>query len=181
MAQYTHDPRRIFRIAEWFHLASGTLRNAVPKMLGLVVPTIVNNAFSLELYLKCLIAIETGRKPPSGHNLRWLFNRLNDKTKAKIKEWFDNPTEEHEIRWGENIKTPPPHAPEWAKGTSYTFDEILDSSASAFVDFRYIFETGEYRKNANWNADYIVVCVRRAILELHPEWDKPEANTGRKE
>jgi len=145
-------------------------------MRGLFVPTVVYGAFSFELYLKCLIAIETGKKPPSGHDLRRLFNRLNEGTQVRIKEWFNNPTDEHEIQWRESLRNLPPEAPKEMGGEFYTFDRVLDSSARAFTDFRYIFEHGEYKQNANWNADYLVHCTRQAILELHPEWDKKEAN-----
>ena len=98
-AKPTYDSRRIFRIGEWFYLAGLTLGERAPKMRGLFVPTVVMSAFALELYLKCLIAIGTGKKPPPGHNLRRLFNKLTDKMQAKIRGYFDNPTEQGEIAW----------------------------------------------------------------------------------
>ena len=66
MARHAYDPGRIFRIAECFFLASNTLNEHLGTNTGLAVPSVVLSAFSLELYLKCLIAIETGKNPPSG-------------------------------------------------------------------------------------------------------------------
>ena len=130
MAKPTHDPRRIFRIAEWFNLAGNTLKEHISEMRGVAVPSVVLGAFSLELYLKCLIAIETGKPPPTGHNLRWLFDRLSGNTQSKIKQYFDNPTDQHEINWRETLKNPPPHLPKEMVISSYTFDEVLDTSVS---------------------------------------------------
>lgn len=176
MTKPAHDPRRIFRIAEWFNLGSNTLRGHISEMRGVAVPSVVLGAFSLELYLKCLIAIETGKPPPTGHNLRWLFDRLSSSTQRKIIQYFDNPTDQHEINWRKTLKNPPKHVPQQMKISSFTFDEVLDTSARAFGQFRYIFESGTYKTNASWNAGYIVVCARRVIVEMHPDWDKPEAN-----
>lgn len=171
-AKPINDPRQIFRIGEWFYLASSTLGERVPKTRVLFLPAIVMIAFALELYLKCLIAIETEATPPSGHNLRRLFNKLTSKTQDKIRHYFDNPTEQGEINWREKMKNPPPHIPKEAFPSPYDFDSILDVSADAFVQLRYVFE----RKKAGWNAHYIVKCTRQVIVEIHPDWDKPEPN-----
>ncbi len=104
MAKPMHDPRRIFRIAEWFNLASNTLKERISEMRGVAVPSVVLGAFSLELYLKCLIAIETGKPPPTGHNLRWLFDRLSGSTQSKIKQYFDNPTDELYPKVGDGMR-----------------------------------------------------------------------------
>lgn len=176
MAKPSHDPRLIFRNAEWFSISAAILRKVAPRVRSAFVPSAVLNAFSLELYFKCLIAIETGKPPPTGHNLRWLFNRLNGGTKTKIKHYFDNPPDQKELNWRESLKNPPAYVPKEALVVPYTFDNILDKSARAFSQFRYIFERGSYNSDAVWSAGYIVTCTRRVIVETHPEWDKLEAN-----
>ncbi len=176
MAKPAYDPKRIFRIAEWFHLARTILMQSVSTVRGVFVPAVVLNAFSLELYLKCLIAVETGKNPPSGHNLRWLFNKLSNNTQDKIKHYFDNPSESNEIKLRETLKNPQPPIPKKLAISPYNFDVVLDLSAKAFERLRYVFERGEFDNNANWHADYIVICTRRVILEMYPDWNSPGAN-----
>ena len=176
MAKPSHDPRQIFLNAERFGISAVILRKVAPRVQAAFLPSAVLKAFSLELYFKCLIAIETGKPPPTGHNLRWLFDRLNGSTKTKIKHYFDNPAEQEELDWREKNKNPPAHFPEEALVAPYTFDNILDKSAKAFSQLRYIFERGLYKPGPIWSAGYIVTCARRVIVETHPEWDKPEAN-----
>src|SRR5262249_3296105 len=49
-------------------------------------PRIVLSAFSLELYFKCLLLIETGKWPKKTHNLRELFRMLPPVRQKRIKE-----------------------------------------------------------------------------------------------
>ena len=175
MARPAYDPRRIFRIAEWFWLASNTLGEHVSARRGVLVPKIVLSAFSLELYFKCLIAVETGKKPPSGHNLRWLFNKLSNDTQQSIRDCFDNP-DQRETHFREVLKNPEPPIPKHVFGSSFDFDALLDESSKAFQRFRYIFENLEPKDYAAWKADYILKCTRQVIIGMHPDWDKPEAN-----
>jgi len=173
MGKPTFDSRRIFRTAEWFYSASGILQQSVPTRPGVTIPRTVLNAFSLELYLKCLIAIETGKSPPTGHNLRWLFNRLDSKTQDTIRSSFDNPSDKSEIAWRETLTNPKPPLPKDFAPSPYNFDTVLDTSAKAFAKFRYIFERGEVAQDgAAWHADYIVKCTRRVIIKRNPSWDK---------
>jgi HEPN domain-containing protein len=44
---------------------------------------------SSELYLKCLICIETGKSPPKGHDLKALFLRLDLPTRKYIEDLWD--------------------------------------------------------------------------------------------
>lgn len=62
-------------------------------MASIGYPQIVLSAFAIELYLKCLICIETGRAPPHGHHLKHLFDRLAPETRRRICSIW-----EHEIK-----------------------------------------------------------------------------------
>ena len=60
--------------------------------------------------------------------------------------------------------------------SAFDFDTLLDESSNAFQRFRYIFERAELKDYAAWKADYILKCARQIIIEMHPDWDNPDAN-----
>lgn len=55
----------------------------------LAEPIIVLGALTTELFLKCLICIETGNTP-HGHDLRKLFDKLSAATRTHIENLWDN-------------------------------------------------------------------------------------------
>ena len=85
------------------------------------IPAFVNGMFACELYLKCLI----GNKEIEGdrHNLKLLFDNLDDKHKEKIKA---------------------------VPITEYNFEELLEELSDGFKTWRYIYED-ENEKFGNGN------------------------------
>jgi hypothetical protein len=87
------DPYRIFQQADNFFKAQETLYRTVqrepPSAQNLVLPALVLSAFASELFLKCLIGIETDATPPVGHNLFVLFKRLSNPTRKRLEERFE--------------------------------------------------------------------------------------------
>src|SRR5271154_7309305 len=85
-------PEAIFVHAVRFHVALRALREHKPSQLtgprALDVPTAVIGALCIELFLKALICIETGRNP-TGHHLLHLFNALSVKTRNRITQLWD--------------------------------------------------------------------------------------------
>lgn len=69
--------------ADAFILAARKLTQPGVPDLQLVVAQIVNSSFASELYLKCIILIETG-DVPRGHDLAKLFDKLKRETKDSI-------------------------------------------------------------------------------------------------
>jgi HEPN domain-containing protein len=55
----------------------------------LAEPVVVLGALTTELFLKCLISIETG-KASHGHDLKELFDELSPETRARIERAWDN-------------------------------------------------------------------------------------------
>ena len=92
--QKSHDNCfKIFVHASHFHESDHRLRNTVPAdrpdQLPLVAhPSMVLSAFATELYLKCLLCLETGRAP-HGHHLRNLFDQLLPETRERLKALWD--------------------------------------------------------------------------------------------
>jgi hypothetical protein len=97
------DPSDIWVHADCFYQTLAILCNVEPgnNQLGIMLaqPTIVVGALTIELFLKCLICIETN-KIPRIHHLRDLFDMLTPKTRARITEHWDNSIAKH-------------RAPEW--------------------------------------------------------------------
>jgi hypothetical protein len=95
-------PEAIFVHAVSFHTALQTLRAHKLPGLGhqrlLDVPAAVIGAFCIELLLKVLICIETGRNP-KGHHLLHLFNSLSVKTRNRITKMWDGYATMHAHRW----------------------------------------------------------------------------------
>ena len=80
------DPKFIFEHAEEVFRASDRLKQInqqTPDMDG-AIPAALLNAFSTELFLKCLLAIETSAMPPRGHDLHALFMLLSKATRDRI-------------------------------------------------------------------------------------------------
>jgi hypothetical protein len=70
------DPLKIYMNAERFRIADNQLRSTDPQVMNVVgLPTLVLCAFASELYLKCLLVVETGKAAPT-HNLKALFREL---------------------------------------------------------------------------------------------------------
>src|SRR5580692_7426892 len=100
--------------------------NARRAATYLVAATVVNSAFSLELYLKCLYHIETGKRRQT-HELYEIFFDLLSQPKQQLIENLYN-------------KQPIP---------GVSLRKILERSNNAFDDWRYKFEEGEVRDLAN--------------------------------
>ena len=153
------DPVKIFVTAEQFRYASKWLAQArgMGCQADVGIPAVTCAAMALELYLKCLIAME-GTKNPNIHDLRDLFEKLSPSLQASVRSHFDahsDAVKEFLIKDG-------------SQASEVTFDFVLDWSREAFVRARYVFDDGQ--PQAIWWADCITECARRVILDAHPDW-----------
>lgn len=166
------DPITIFNIAESFYHGSQLIAHRFPKALILGPSHAVTAALALELYFKCLIALETGENPPRGHNLEKLFNKISKDGQTNIRQRFDNPQLPSEIDQRNQIKNLP-NVPDDIDRT-FNFDGILRRSARAFERFRYVYETSVPGDElTSWEAGYVIYCTRLHIIQDHrPEWGR---------
>lgn len=102
-------------------------------------PTIVNYAFSIEVYLKLLLG-ETG----GGHNLWCLYDRLKEPMKQQVLTCF------------ENLRRP-----------SADFEDRLKGIATAFEDWRYYYEKPPLSIGLD-NVWDIAGAVQDAVRALKP-------------
>jgi hypothetical protein len=128
--------------------------------VDLAIP--VCSAFALELYLKCLLAIDGNPIPPE-HDLENLFNKLSHDHKERIKQLSEPLMDDVKLWLKEGFQKANKPAP------IVDFNFVLRASKNAFEATRYLYETG-IREGTGWIADPIADGARERILELHPDW-----------
>jgi hypothetical protein len=158
------DPLKIYMNAERFRLADNYLRSSANpdiefrQIIGL--PALVICAFAAELYLKCLLCIETGNAPAT-HNLKALFRDLGHTTRFRVENlWKERlPLQAGTFEIMERVtgRAPP-----------RDFASALDAGAQAFVDLRYLHETGGM--GMSFVLGEFPTMLRIVILEAKPEW-----------
>jgi hypothetical protein len=109
---------------------------------------IILSAFSIELYLKCLLAIECGQYPET-HNLQMLFGQLRPQTRDALRKRHDA-----------NLQRPG------------NLDEMLAKGGEAFNKVRYLFE---HRDQIQFGLNWLGELVRQKVISLHPEWEADDA------
>lgn len=159
------DPEAFFRKGESFYFTGAYLMS---QGLALMGPTsfasITCMAFATEVYLKVLAQIEREENWLDTHNLRNLFHDLRPQTQREIRrQWLKDS--------GKMLKRdsagplPPGYKP------AKTFEQALDLSAKAFVDWRY--GTG----GSHWYMNGLAGLARDRILLARPDW-RPVAGSS---
>jgi hypothetical protein len=160
------DPHHIFLHAFYFHESNIRLRNSISptndnEVILVAHPSMVLCAFAIELYLKCLLCIET-KKVPQEHNLKSLFLRLDLSTRRSLEALWDQdigrPERQREINC---IRTLP-------EGDRLQLDLLyaLDAGANAFTELRYLYE----RKRSYFILHSFPGMLQKVILERFPCW-----------
>jgi hypothetical protein len=158
------DPLKIFEHATRFHESDHRLRNTVPrdrpKDFSLVGhPAMVLSVFASELYLKCLLCVETGTVPDT-HNLKALFKRLQPTTRRALEDLWDahirTPLRQKAM---DAIRTLP-------EGQNLRLDlqYALDIGANSFTELRYIYE----KKKTFFLLSDFPDLLRKVILDRLP-------------
>jgi hypothetical protein len=158
------DPFLIYQQAEGFSLAHDALCNIdmpIAERMLTGSATVVLSAMSSELFLKCLICIQTGRAP-RGHYLKQLFDQLEPDTRKRIIAVWD-------------AKVVPRHRAQWdamEAGLKVRFPRDLPSilalANKAFEKVRYSYE-GDLDGVAYLLSDLPAILKFIALL-AHPEW-----------
>ncbi len=161
------DPALIFLQADGFSRAYNMLadqRHLSPSEAATIgYPQIVISAFAIELYLKCLICIETG-KAPRGHHLKQLFDRLSPETRRRICAIWDGEVKTRRASLWDAMEASSPTA---TGPVPRALPEALACGNKAFEKVRYIYEGN--------NADVIFILtdlptvLRRVIVDKRPE------------
>jgi HEPN domain-containing protein len=168
-------PLDLFIVAEQFR-AAGKLAALIPHLAtthpafgfardtpNMPAPAAACMAFSLELYLKCLIRM--GRKSYGReHDLVKLFDLVGRRNRAKIRKFFRENSAEvvsYIERSYRESGRPTPKA---------NFDFVLSASKDAFIVMRYLYEG--MPSDEGWLAHDIMEGARQVILDKHPNWER---------
>jgi hypothetical protein len=160
------DPVKIYLHARAFHKSYELLCNSVSaedaRTVGVIAhPAMVLSAFASELYLKCLLCIETN-EVPEGHNLKNLFLGLQVPTRRELDDLWDadirRPEKQQAI---ERLR-------ERRDGKSLRLDlrYALDVGANSFAELRYFYEK---ERSYNLLSDFPFL-LRKVILSRCPSW-----------
>jgi hypothetical protein len=173
MAKPSLTAEKIFEHAECFYRASAALRSRLPVRLRpdhfeniyaavtLAEPLIVLDALTSELFLKCLICIETG-STQHGHDLKKLFYQLSEATRTRIqRSWDSEIATRRREKWddferlGLKIARDLPSA--LAKGTN------------GFERYRYSYEGNT--QDLHYYLEDLPEVLEMLILEMKPEFE----------
>jgi HEPN domain-containing protein len=158
------DPFKMFMNAERYRRADLLLRSAQDPQLAVAVasPALILSAFASEIYLKCIICLQTGALA-HGHHLKKLFRQISPKTRRKIEQRWDAyasaPQKQRLYAALSSMNgSPVPTSLEWT----------LSEGSNAFTSLRYLHETDE-NKTKFLLGDFPNM-LREEIVELKPEW-----------
>jgi hypothetical protein len=161
-------PHSIFVHADGFLKTTSYLNKAPgdPNFDPLCFSALVaTTAFASELYLKCLIQIETQMVVRKEHNLRTLFSKLPNNTQEEIEkrfvEWQGTEPQNVYVMMAKELQ-------EAADNRPKTFREALKAGANAFVEWRYLYESNE-TGNA-FGLFPLPSILRSVILKRMPQW-----------
>ena len=125
--------QKIFDNAEIFHLAYQLLNKQ-----GIIIPSVVNGALAIELYLKCLYMLEK-QKREKIHDLERIFDKLSIETKKTLEENFESSINKKEVK--ESLS----EMERISKIKSQTnFRTFLEETGKVFVRARYFFEREQF-------------------------------------
>ncbi len=160
-------PQSIFVHADGFLKATISLNKSPdhPQFDPFTFAALVtNSAFASELYLKCLIQIETGQMIKHEHNLYTLFRKLPGKTQQEIEELFNT---ELAKQVKHDVNRAPADAQKAIADRPTAFRQILRVGGQAFVEWRYLYETDN---TAPFGLFPLPEILRKVILIRKPEW-----------
>jgi len=165
------DPvRGLFMQAESFYRSANLLFHHATQMGPFnppyMFPSIVCEAFSLELYLKCLITKE-GSEDFGTHDLEQLYGLVSAGNRARIEEIFNERYLPQEQRMAEIVHKQLKKSGECPK---VTLQDYLHKSRRAFESFRYIHEKTKSMDGDGWSAKAVLQAVRERLIEIEPEW-----------
>ncbi len=159
------DPLKIFQHASSFHISYDKLSKSVPhdeENIGLIIhPAMTLSAFASELYLKCLLCVETG-DVPNGHNLKKLFDGLDLMTRRELDDIWDS-----DIRRPEKRKVLDQlYDARVGKPLRLDLRYALDVGANSFIELRYFYE----KERAFFLLADFPYILRKVILNRLPSW-----------
>jgi len=125
---------------------------------------VTNSAFASELYLKCLIHLESGQLIKDEHNLHKLFQKLSEKTQQEIEGPFNAELAKAATY---DLSQASEQSKRVISSRPKTLREALKVGGKAFVEWRYLYEYGE---TGHFGLFPLPAILRNTILSRKPDW-----------
>jgi hypothetical protein len=144
-----------------FHVAAQAL-DALPDSQLVYWPMVTNEAFALELFLKCLHRVR--RRRIKGHDVVKLFEKLGSNDRKTIRTNYNLIVATH------------PQAHKCIEaGVSLDLEDVLQRSRTTFTTVRYWHEgnTPSRDRNgyvSNAGTGSLSDAIRKLLLDLRPQW-----------
>jgi hypothetical protein len=168
MTKAAAEPAKVFEQAGCFYQALNVLNAVAPhprqNLHGAVTlnePMIVLGALTTELFLKCLVSIETG-KAAHGHDLKKLFDTLSADSRARIQHAWDT-------------EIVPGRGKEWDRIEKYgltmprDLPSALAKASQAFERIRYSYEGNT--EGVHFYLQDLPTVLEKLILKMKPEFE----------
>jgi hypothetical protein len=156
------DASKIYMNAERYRIADNVLRAAGqndPSLMNVIAgPQMMISVFAIELYLKCLLCLETGTLAQT-HNLKALFRDLSVATRTRIEQLWNDHTPSLEPYFAVLEQT-------LGKPIPRDFITRLDMSSRALTELRDIHED----ESGAFLVGDLPPMLRAVILEKRPLW-----------
>ncbi|WMT73871.1 hypothetical protein [Bradyrhizobium sp. Ash2021] len=165
MAKTPVAAEAVFQHAECFYQAFAALRSLSPDprenmhgAITLVEPLIVLASLTSELFLKCLICIETGDTPRE-HNLKELFDQLSEGTRARIQRFWDREVAARKREEWDNLE-------KFGLKMPRDLPSALAKGSNAFIRYRYSYEGNT--EGLHYYLEELPALLQKLILEMNP-------------
>jgi hypothetical protein len=164
------DPSKIFVQADCFYTTLAILCNVNPNDMRLAVtigePVMVLGALTIELFLKCLLCIESG-DVPRGHNLKELFEKLSPTIRGRIEDGWSKIAAHRGADW-DGLEA------SMAVTIARDLPSALAVAGDTFQKLRYSYEGNTER--LQYYLQDLPRLLGRIVLEIRPEWEDLRRN-----
>jgi hypothetical protein len=123
-------------------------------------PFMTVDSFSLELYLKCLWAMDHSGPPPYGHDIAWFYKKLKRKTKKLLRDNYDAVVAQSGL---------PDTMDPRNRALMSDFKRYLKFSNRTFLEVRYLYEREWMKKPRIRYWSVMRNTVRKTILDIRPD------------
>lgn len=156
-----YTAKDIYDSANNFQAASNVLSQKISETNDIgtyIAPFITVTSFAIELYLKCIYVIETGKPAPGIHDLEKLYGNLGEESKIVIEMVYNMLVQQDPI-----VNAMKEKVPEMKTDLESVFKEI----SGAFIKWRYSYE----KKVTGFpTSGPIINALKGRVKILKPEW-----------
>jgi hypothetical protein len=173
---------KIFTHARHMDKSAALLESLMHHDPDFMMPSMMLRSFIFEIYLKCLIVLESGGDAPRGHDYLELFKLVSETSKAKIQSHYaQNPSVMLRVQQQvDQLTDLSDEQRQRIRDLDLSFYAVLKNAKNSFRQLRYIYEDSELDSFQGFTVETILLGVVERIKELRPNWflSDPHWNVG---